>query len=315
MINKLLVNSLHAEVGSLKELIEESEHYGDFIGVTQYTKRLNDIELKIKSLDEDPESKKAGISLFFGGKPVLGSLGINADFAGIAISGFQKIVNNLYKNMSSPIYNKKITPPNLMVTDLAKGSFGFVLNEIDSQIEIEESNMQIVLDKVSEIFEASIDDTDDLFLDLISEVDEKTLVSIKAFITHLDKSKASLRIVEGSRDFILQDEMIYLAKQRITLTTISDTTKNLEADIHGILPEDHRFEAFIPGIGTVMGRTTQDVSDWYKRNRRDKALSLINRKSVRMSVRTIRGGKIKDKQFFKLEKINDDTDDFLELTD
>jgi hypothetical protein len=81
MPRKLKLESIRSELSSVEALIRESEMIDDPVGKMQYEYKKS---LLTSQLDElmNKEETKASVALFFGGKPVFGSRGINVDFAG-----------------------------------------------------------------------------------------------------------------------------------------------------------------------------------------------------------------------------------------
>ena len=95
MLRKLRLDGLRAELSLVQELLRQSLDAGDPVGELQYEHRRNIITKEIKELEETVTTS-ASVTLFFGGRPVLGSKGIAAEFAGGALEKFQDLVTKTF---------------------------------------------------------------------------------------------------------------------------------------------------------------------------------------------------------------------------
>ncbi|MDN3685566.1 hypothetical protein QW180_26410 [Vibrio sinaloensis] len=69
-----------------------------------------------------------------------------------------------------------------MVTQVAKGSFGFILDEVSDQLEITETALKHTVDDVLELLDASAQPDEDKFeKKLIESLDKRVLQSLKDF--------------------------------------------------------------------------------------------------------------------------------------
>jgi hypothetical protein len=188
MINKLRIESLSAELESINGLLDEANINKDPVGKLQLTYRKKEIENELIKIGE--QESKAGIALFFGGKPVLGSRGINADFTGNIIKEFQDIVSKVNANLTIGQIGSRGKIPlastsNLMITNISKGSFGFILEELTDQYEAIDTTLKMVLnDVVNYIINIGAEE-EDRFESILAKLDARTLISIKEFFVNL----------------------------------------------------------------------------------------------------------------------------------
>src|SRR5690625_3977113 len=129
MIEKIRKDQLRSEIGELQRISDESpEEYA--IGKYSLEKRIENLRTELAELDNSPEVY-ASAAVIFGGKPVLGSLGVDADFGPRVITDFQNIVAALNAERQGELKNKGPLPgkddSKLYVTNALHGSFGFYL--------------------------------------------------------------------------------------------------------------------------------------------------------------------------------------------
>ena len=155
MPKKLNIDSLSSEITTLNELLTSARQSGDFVGEMQLEHRISELSGKLESLKENTVSdNSASVALFFGGQPVLGSRGIAAEFAGTALEQFQNLIAKIFANNEVGDLGERGKVPfkansELMVTGLARGSFGFVLDEMSDQVQLESSQLSHVIDKAA----------------------------------------------------------------------------------------------------------------------------------------------------------------------
>lgn len=133
MLKKLEVDALKADLAALTALLAARTEDDDPVGWLQLSSRKADLERELTQIEATPETR-AAVALFFGGRPVLGSKGIAANFAGKAIDRYQDLLAKRYASLESgPLGDRGPVPlhPNaqMLITEVARGSFGFMLEE------------------------------------------------------------------------------------------------------------------------------------------------------------------------------------------
>ncbi|MCD4484900.1 hypothetical protein LQR31_10485 [Chromobacterium vaccinii] len=245
MLKKLKLDALKADLSQIDSLLEERTEEIDPIGHFQYASRREDILSEIEKLGQQPETH-AEMGIYFGGSPVQGSRGINADFAGKAIDNLQAIVS---KRFSSKELGKLATrgrvpmadSSQLLITNTIRGSFGFVLEEAGDNSEIVDTPLKEVVDEISDLLSRVGAIDENFFEEAISSLDERILVTLKQFFQHLDENGATIRIVQGNRDFILDHQAVSLARARTQELEISETDDEYRGTLY-LLPNSRRFE-------------------------------------------------------------------------
>lgn len=248
MPKKLNIDSLSSEITTLNELLFSARQSGDIVGEMQLEHRVSELSNKLISLKEETLSdNSASVALFFGGQPVLGSKGIAAEFAGSVLEQFQDLIAKVFANNEVGDLGERGLVPfkansELMVTGLARGSFGFVLDEMSDQVQLESSQLSHVIDRAAVLLRDSAAQDDAVFESILEELEPRTLIALRDLFKNLDSSKATLRIVEKELDFTLDGPSIHRAKIRTEATSIEESTTEIEGTLVGFLPEHRKFE-------------------------------------------------------------------------
>lgn len=267
MPRRLRVEGLQAELSSLTELISQSIELGDPMSEYQLSKRKQTFEQELSTLLSARE-KKASIALFFGGKPVLGSRGISSAFAGQMLDHFQDLVARTFAKAELGILGGRGRIPmrdasNLMVTEIVKGSFGFVLDELSNQDEIEETALKKIVEEVATVIERTASPNELDFEEVAETLDSRMLIALKEFFIILDSAEATIRIVEDLADFTLDQQSIHRARIRTESTLIDESDLTLEGVLVGFLPEHKKFELRIDASHVVYGSVSKEGTEQY----------------------------------------------------
>ncbi|EMP4176908.1 MULTISPECIES: hypothetical protein [Klebsiella pneumoniae complex] len=271
MLKKLKMDTLRAEVSSLDILInEKAEH--DPVGAKQFKKRKNKLLEKLSTMEETT-SPLASVGLFFGGNPVFGSKGIDSHFASSILDRFQSIVNKRYAFLENGSLSARGRVRNsnnakLMITDVARGSFGFVLEETpkESLLEVDTELKHVVEDTTNILNKISSPDKE-VFEEVFEDLDERTLNDVRAFYDELFNARATLKVVDDKTEYILSQDKISAAKNRMERLRISEERV---LDVMGrlyIVPFEKRFELRTEGDGEpIRGRISKQFFDVHSRD-------------------------------------------------
>ncbi|MCE8032181.1 hypothetical protein EKK97_09535 [Billgrantia tianxiuensis] len=290
MPKKLNVDSLSSEINTLNELLSSARQSGDFVGEMQLEHRISELSSKLELLKEGSVSdNSASVALFFGGQPVLGSKGIAAEFAGTALEQFQDLIAKVFANNEVGDLGERGKVPlkassELMVTGLARGSFGFVLDEMSEQIQMESSQLSHVIDKAALLLRDSAAQDDAVFESILEELEPRTLIALRDFFSNLDSSKATIRVVEKELDFTLDGPSIHRAKVRTEATSIEEKTIEIEGTLVGFLPEHRKFELADNAGKLFYGSATKEAVDQFTKA----TDSVIGKKClIKVTVKTV----------------------------
>lgn len=245
MLKKLELDALKADLMTVESLLEARTEDEDPIGHYQFTARKIKLELQINNVTAHLDTH-AQLGVFFGGGPVQGSRGINADFAGKALEDLQALISKRFSEKETgPLKQRGPIRFNdrsqMLVTGVMRGSFGFVLEESGDTLEMLNTPLKDVVEEISDIL-SRIGATDEaVFDEAAAELDERTLVTLKQFFQRLDEQEATLRIVQGSRDFLLNRAAVSLARSRIQEMKIVETGDDYTGQLF-LLPESRLFD-------------------------------------------------------------------------
>src|ERR1700753_4039512 len=91
MLLQLERQYLEANLAQARVLLADAQQDDDPIGQHQIAQMVGRLERELSSMPLAIASAPAAVALFFGGRPVVGSHGIHADFSSKAIERFQTI--------------------------------------------------------------------------------------------------------------------------------------------------------------------------------------------------------------------------------
>jgi hypothetical protein len=265
MLPQLERQYLQANLAQARSFLFDANQDDDPIGQHQYAQLVTNYEHQLKALSITASHAPAGVALFFGGRPVFGSHGIQASFSGKAIDGFQSLVSQRFAaDASGPLASKGRVPfkdtSHLLITDVVRGSFGFVLQAASDSDHAPEfdTNLKAAVDKVASTLTRVAAQDESLFDDAVDEIDDRQKQALTTFFTLLDNEGATMRIVEGERDFELDLASVQRARQRVEQLQIEDKTETLEGHITGWTDNSGRFELRLHGsLELIQGNVTR----------------------------------------------------------
>lgn len=267
MPRKLRLDALQADLASLDALLQSAREMDDPVGEYQIERRRSAIEAELKTLTAAQE-KKASVALFFGGKPVLGSRGISADFAGHMLEYFQDLVSRAFASTElgalgerGPIPKRQAT--DLMVTQLTRGSFGFVLDELSDQAELGDTALKVMVEEVVTVVEKVASSNEIEFEKVVEQLDPRMLISLKDFFVTLDTAEATVRFVDDVADISLDQPAVHRARLRTEATSIDEDDILVKGVLVGFLPEHRKFELQVDDTSTLYGSVSKEAAEQY----------------------------------------------------
>lgn len=254
-MRKLERDSLQAELSTLDALLARRTEKEDPLGWLQLTDRRADVAARLARLESD-SPMHAEVAVFFGGLPVVGSRGIRADFAADAISHYQELVSKRMVSQAlgplatrGPIPRRDIST--MLVTDVVRGSFGFVLQESGESSEPTiAASLRRALEDVTNLLANIAAENPAAFEEAVESLDDRTLFAIRDFLRVLDDSGATLRLVEGDRELSFDSRSLHRGRERADATVIDETAIQREGVLF-LVPDARRFELH-PTAGPVL---------------------------------------------------------------
>lgn len=214
--------------------------------------RLEEVENKLKRVNKDFLHSPSKLKITFRGAPVLGTTGISSYFGTTAIKALTDAINCILKSLNSG----KNENANLMITDIAKGSFGFVLEDIGNQsfslLPEDDKTTNIAINKFQEILSfASEPDSNELIENII-ELDLNSINKIKDFVEILDKNKAVCAINFNEHSFSFKNNnQVKTALSHLDIAKKSDIDEILNVMFLGVLPNKRKCEFRLVGDDNV----------------------------------------------------------------
>lgn len=266
MLLQLEQKFLQANLAQAQVLLADACQDDDPIGQHQFQQLVQGFEDKLARMPQAIERAPAGVALFFGGRPVMGSQGIQAGFSGKAIERFQTMVSQRFAAQElGPLASKGRVPlkdnTHLMVTDVVRGSFGFVLQAAAEDDEGQDSgtSLKSVVDKVADVISRMAAQDEALFDGALAEIDERQKIAFTEFFKLLDTEGATLRIVEGERDFELDQASVQRARRRVEGLQISDRSEEVSGLIVGWSDVSAKFDLQLHNSREIMQGTVSRV--------------------------------------------------------
>jgi hypothetical protein len=249
MLPQLEQQYLQASLAQAQVLLADAlQDDDDPIGQHQWRQQVAHLQGQLAAMPQAIAVAPAGVALFFGGRPVVGSQGIHAEFGSKILDRFQKIVSERYASEElGPLSTRGRVPlkddTHLLITDVVRGSFGFVLQAAqDESSDASDTSLKTVVDKVASTISRVAAQDDMLFDEAASEIDERQKNSLSEFFKLLDGEGATMRIVEGERDFELDQASVQRARSRVEGLQIKEDIQTLSGQIVGWSDVSAKFE-------------------------------------------------------------------------
>jgi len=214
---------------------------------------------------ETPPEHKATAELFFGGRPVVGSRGIESEFAGNAVTRFQDLVAKLFAVQDTGMLAQRGMVPNksaarLHITNIVRGSFGFLLEEMEPQGEIVDTALKAAVEEASQLLGAFGGPDEERFQAAVESIDSRVLKTAREFFDLLRQDAATFRIVVGEVDKSFGLDAVARAAERASMTDVSEAEEILIGQLSGTLPDAHMFEFHAEGDrGLVRGKVDRSI--------------------------------------------------------
>lgn len=245
MLKKLEHDALAADLVAVESLLASRSEDEDPIGYMQYSYRKDEIEEELRALGNRVDHH-AELGVFFGGGPVQGSRGINADFAGKALDNLQALITKRYSEVEFGQLKQRGRIPymdrsKMLLTGVVRGSIGFVLEEAGDTGALVNTPLRGIVDEVSDILSRVGSNDEALFDEAAATLDQRILGSLKQFFVMLDEQQATLRIVNGNRDFLLDRHAVSLARTRVQEIEIEEQGEEFVGTLF-LLPASRKFE-------------------------------------------------------------------------
>jgi hypothetical protein len=263
-LRKLERDYIKANISAVAALLER---VGDRDVMSRFglQDQLEELTEALAKIEAAPAETFASAALFFGGRPVAGSQGIESGFAGSAVGQFQDLVSMIHAHETGGLAERGTVPrrasSTLHITNIVRGSFGFLLEEVEPQLQIVDSSLKTALDEATRLLKAFGEDDEEQFRTAVEEIDQRVLATTGEFFDLMRKSGATVRLVSGDTDRSFSSDAVARAVDRAKTTTVVDDQETVVGQLAGVLPESHQFE-FRTGDerGTIRGKVDRDLT-------------------------------------------------------
>jgi len=263
-LRKLERNRTRADLASVNAILDQLTDE-DVMTRLSLESRRDELLQSIAALEE-VEERAASAALFFGGRPVAGARGVESEFGGNAISKFQDLVAKLLAEEGGSLGQRGVVPnkaaATLHVTNVVRGSFGFLFEQIEPQQELVDTALKTAVEKASQVLNVLAKPDEEEFRKGVETVDQRVLATVGEFFGLMRQNGATLRLVAGEVDTSFGADDVARAAERATSTAIEDTEETFEGELGGVLPDAHQFEfrAIAPRDTVLRGRVERTIS-------------------------------------------------------
>jgi hypothetical protein len=255
--------SLRSELGELERLIADCAPEEGLARLSLESRRA-EVERQLREL-EVYKGRAARATLLFRGAPVLEARGIEADFGGLMLESFHKLVAKAAAaragtapGTSNPMPGERSA--RLFVTGIAAGSFGFTLEEA-AELPLQGSTpLAEALDETGRLLAAAQDD--ELFSEAVAHTDPELIRALSRFLGVVVERGATLKVRAGEVEVALDDPRQLKAAYERTATVRQEADLPMECTFEGLLPVARRFELRRVDSGEVLsGRLSKELHD------------------------------------------------------
>lgn len=263
-LRKLERDFAYADLAAVLALVEQLGEE-DVMTRMGLEARLRELRETIAHIDQAEPEAIASAALFFGGRPVIGAQAIESEFGGAALTRFQDLVSKVLAQESGALGQRGVVPNKgasiLHVTNIVRGSFGFLLEEVQPQQPLIETPLKEAVNKATLLLDAFGEPDEEQFRSAVEAIDERVLGTAREFFDLMRQNDATLRVVAGKTDRSFGREAVARAADRATSTTVEDTEEEIPGQLAGVLPDAHQFEfRALVDRGTIRGKVDSALS-------------------------------------------------------
>lgn len=296
---------LEADLAAVEDILAIADD-DDVLTRSSMGARRDGLREQLAALKGQPVRCTAEASLVFGGRPVHGTHGIDAAFAGDAVTRFQSLVKTYGaaerhdgELSDSGRLPGSGTDDRLRIVGVVRGSFGFAFEEATSQFSFTDTPATTNVEAVAELMAATVGSEHE-FEEAIESVDKRVASALSGLLETIHKAGATFRIESRHTRQDFDATRLDLACRR--LLSVEKTTEHmaLRARFLGVLPEGRRFEMRLESGDLISGRaraSTATLLDYGRQySGRDVEASVTkhttrraNRETVQYVLEDIRG--------------------------
>jgi len=208
--------------------------------------------------------KEARTVLFFSGEPVVGSIGIDANFAGRVLTPFQNMVmsehaHRWHGTLGSRGKRSGEQESRLILTGLPRGSFGMELSKAGNDELFEADQLADTLARVTRLIESAARSDEDFAAEL-DETSPRVIQSLREFLKVVAEGRAGLEMESGVFRCALNPIKAGEAYQRVSDTVTKDEEILEKGVFRGLLLESWRFDFVNEAGHKITGKLDDDLT-------------------------------------------------------
>ena len=202
-LSKLERDYLFADRAAVEDLLAQLTDE-DVLTRLGLESRLKELNQEIDELEGFEDERTASVTLVFGGDPVIGGRGIESGFGGEAVMRFQDLVAKVRAKETHGLGSRGGVPGQEAsmrhITGIARGSFGFVLEEAEAQAPMFNTPLKGAVDRTLRLLQAFCQPDDSQLDSAVQAIDQRTLDTARGFLELMRRGGATLRIAAGDRE-------------------------------------------------------------------------------------------------------------------
>jgi hypothetical protein len=206
-------------------------------------------------------------------------MGINSSFGGKVVSLFQEAFINFSSDyigasLAKRAINSNI--PQLYITGIARGSFGFIVQDMSEQTELFKTKTSDLLESFSKMLKGFCSSDNDLFKDSIDFMEIKSIKASGKFVKYMADSGVDFKFIIDDAENIFDNTELKLGEVRAENARIDEETFSLRGELLGILPVSHSFELRNEEGDVLKGSISRDISSNKLENYSRESGSFVN---------------------------------------
>jgi hypothetical protein len=265
-MKRIEVEQLAAELSAINGLLANLSE-DDLAGRMGLEYKRNQIQAQLDELRVG-EQHTASVALYFGGKPVIGGLGIEVGFASGIVATYQELVSKVWAieggmlAARGPLRQQEAST--LHITSVVHGSFGFLLEELDERGEpLFESPLKTATDKASALLDSFGSEDEQKFAQALESVSPRVFSSVRQFFSSMHRDDAVCRLVGAETETVFDAAAVERAYNRVETSDVAEDEMAVEGELLGVIPVARRFEFRATGGELIRGGIGPDFGESY----------------------------------------------------
>ena len=210
-------------------------------------------------------AKEPRTVLFFSGEPVVGSIGIDANFAGRVLEPFQNMVMADYADrwhgtVGSRGRRAGERESRLLLTALPRGSFGLELTRAPDDQLFGEDNLADTLSHVTRLVEAAARSDED-FATALDEAAPRVVQNLRDFLEVVAKGHAGLRLESGDFRCTMDPVQAKAAYDRVAGTITKEEAVEIPGVFKGVLLGSWKFDFVTDENHSIGGAIDENLTE------------------------------------------------------